>query len=496
MRKLPLITSRSTVGIRGVYGQSVLELHEQIRRLLIQDTKDPAVANFFAEPQVNSLRGEISWFTDADGPITSFSALSVADQEALWQRLQTIRDRVKAVGEKYAARGGQTASARIDTFRSMLSVTNLEQSLFAVGGEPVICEWGCTPLGEGACPADLWTMGTFRAEAQTTGTTSAVSTAMSERLTADPKPEELRPEEPELPEPEVLLASNPEPLPKPEEPIAPAPPKREPVREKLVFALPPKPEPPREFVYAPPPRVYTTPPESRNWGGLWTLFKYLILFFLALLLLGALFRGCSASPAVVITGDRSSSEEAQLRSEISKLRQQVNVQSSKCAEQGFAPAPSSGATINQRVQREGRTLDGDLSIALKWNGSHDLDLYVREPSGQITGVGVPPQESSASGGQIDLDMNYAKNPASLSQEPVEVVKWKASPPVGEYEVRVRLFRAETDENQSSQEIPFYLVVKSRGQTLVDKTGAIPISADCKSVLEDCKFTAITSFELK
>jgi hypothetical protein len=46
-------------------------------------------------------------------------------------------------------------------------------------------------------------------------------------------------------------------------------------------------------------------------------------------------------------------------------------------------------------------MSGDLSISLKWNDIHDLDLYACEPSGRkVTGVGTPKKEASTTRGTL------------------------------------------------------------------------------------------------
>ena len=513
MRKLPVVTPRSDVEIHGVYGQSVLELHEQIGRLLLQDTKDLAIAHFFAEPQVNVLRGEISWYTDADGPITPFTALSVSEQVTLWEQLQTTRDRIKAVGEKYAGQGGQTASTRIDTFRSMLSITNLEQNLFSVGGKPVICEWGCTPLGEGARPTDLWTMGAFRDELKPVAEAAAeISPTSIVLISAEPERGESQSE---VPKPEEIKSEQ---LPK----VEPALEEAEPIKTEIQYQSDTpvfSPNTPN----SPPPNLLGSSLESditrdgytgtsakpqqlpmSEWlnrsGGnwFWDLLKYLVLFCLVMLLTVVFLRGCSESSTIWDSKDALEREESILRAEIRQLRQQLVDRASQCSKPSgeSAPAASSASTVIQRVEREGLSAAGDLTIALQWNGTHDLDLYVREPSGQVTGVGVPSNLVSTTGGHIDLDMNFFGTPSSMSREPVEFVKWEASPPAGKYQVAVRLFRATAEEIPASKVIIYHLVVRGRGQTLVDKSGEIPLSADCKNDAMGCKELAINSFEFK
>jgi hypothetical protein len=65
--------------------------------------------------------------------------------------------------------------------------------------------------------------------------------------------------------------------------------------------------------------------------------------------------------------------------------------------------------VDQRLLSAGATTGGDVEVSLAWNGLTDLDLEVRDPSGeQINGLHL----RSASGGVQDVDAN----PTPLNQE--------------------------------------------------------------------------------
>jgi hypothetical protein len=499
MRKLPHVTNRAAVEVRGVYGQSVLDFHEQIRRLLLQETKNVPVGEFFAEPQVNSLRGEIGWYTNAEGPIQRISELSEADRDGLWQKLEAIRDQIKLVGEKYAAQGGQSAGTRIDTFRAMLSTTGIDDCLFSVGGQPVLCEWGCNPLGEGTKPVDLWTIGARRVEQ--VPEPAVVTNPKVDSGDAPPPERNTVPIKQKLVDEKAsVLKSAPEPIPSNEPQIEIPKRQFEPKFEKVESQR--AVEETGKTLHDK--GRFNDNERSGTWWNsgakfgssgffvlIWNILKYLILLGLCLLLLGVLLRGCSeASHSYSSSDTATQAEEELLRREISTLRQKAHDIALTC------DASLAGSSVIQRVQREGRNMSGDLSVALKWNGTHDLDLYVSEPSGKVTGVGVPEAKASVTGGGIALDMNFLKHRNSMSSEPVEVVKWEKSAPSGTYKVGVRLFRATHDELQSAPSIEYHLVVQRQGNKVTEKTGIVPVSADCKNSSDQCKVTEIASFDLK
>lgn len=496
MKKLPLITNRSAVEIRGVYGQSVLDLYEQLHRLLLQETKSRVVGDLFAEPQVNSLRGEITWYTQATGAVQRFDELSETEQEQLWLRLTEVRDQIKAVGEQYIARGGQTAFSRADTFRAMLTVTDINCCLFSVGGQPVLCEWGCDQLGHVDKSLDLWSIGARRdVPVPVSGSAPGSDTLAALRQPAPESVPEPAPDVPDqTPEPPAPRRAQQVPRAAPEvsreEPQAP--------RAKPLFAEPP---PKRQEVRAAPPGRHAFihsrkpgEPLPQRTGGedragcLWPFLKLLILALLLAILLAALLRACDGTPAVAATP----AQEQALRTEIAGLRERVSEIAEQCER---SQAALTDTSLQQRLTREQRTLAGALSVALQWNGSHDLDLYVRDPSGRTTGPGAAGTKDTTSEARLNLDMNYLGNKESMSDEPVEVITWEQAPPAGKYVAGVRLFRAASTAPDGNKAVEFQLVVTHLGKRLVEKSGSVPLSMACQSDQDACTTLAITTFDL-
>jgi hypothetical protein len=60
------------------------------------------------------------------------------------------------------------------------------------------------------------------------------------------------------------------------------------------------------------------------------------------------------------------------------------------------------AQINQRLLAASATTGGDVEVSLAWNGTSDLDLEVRDPSGEVINAEHP---HSTSGGVQDVDAN-------------------------------------------------------------------------------------------
>lgn len=348
MRKLPHVTTRTSVEVRGVYGQSVLDLHEQIQRLLLQETKNKGISDFFAEPQINSLRGEITWYTQTDGPVIKFIDLLPPEKEDLWVKLQVVIDQIKVIGEKYAALGGQGTGTRIDTFRAMLSITSVDQCLFSVGGQPVLCEWGCNPIGESIKPVDLWTLGAYRDE------------QLHESETIPQPPNDLhRKSLLSHPHAQNYQSSTIEEQPftsvesQQQDPVSVSKPQREPNIERPTRKTIPK-EVTKNYAVNDNKEQgwrYSTKigfkPYSRILEWLWNYIRIIILLCLGLLFFNYLLRGCTevyyGAPYAHDTGQ---DEEAKLRADIADLRQKALDLAEKCSRDNTLE--TSGSTIIHR----------------------------------------------------------------------------------------------------------------------------------------------------
>ncbi|HOC42714.1 MAG TPA: hypothetical protein PKJ99_06805 [Thermoanaerobaculales bacterium] len=99
----------------------------------------------------------------------------------------------------------------------------------------------------------------------------------------------------------------------------------------------------------------------------------------------------------------------------------------------FTFDPDCDGTFDYR----GPGMTGDVSFRLRWDGPQDLDIYVKEPSGEVIYYG---HSTSATGGQLDVDSNAAC--WSYDPNPTENVFWPVGQaPHGTYEFWADLYSA-------------------------------------------------------
>lgn len=146
MVKLPVVTLKKDVEIKTINGQSVFDLREQLLTILGRDAEDLPLKKFFAEPVVNEVKGEISWYSQVSGDVQPWSALDADARQAALGTIRKIDGRLKAAAERLAGSGGPLGWLR-DATRAMLSAPGQDGSLFLVGTVPVLTQWGCTPFG-------------------------------------------------------------------------------------------------------------------------------------------------------------------------------------------------------------------------------------------------------------------------------------------------------------------------------------------------------------
>ncbi|MEI7547127.1 MAG: DUF6777 domain-containing protein [Actinomycetota bacterium] len=113
---------------------------------------------------------------------------------------------------------------------------------------------------------------------------------------------------------------------------------------------------------------------------------------------------------------------------------------------------SNGSFIVRPVGANADTPDlatGDIRVTLSWKDAGDLDLAVKDPSGEIVDYDT---KKSASGGRLDVDANSTCSEA-LSQ-PAENIIWPKTGPKGRYVVQVTMY----GDCGSPGEHPFLLQV--------------------------------------
>jgi hypothetical protein len=171
--------------------------------------------------------------------------------------------------------------------------------------------------------------------------------------------------------------------------------------------------------------------------------------------------------------------------------------------------------LEQRLVSAGASTGGDIEVSLAWNGTTDVDIGLREPSGEMIHAS---HTRSASGGEQDVDANPTllsaegerrfrsgqypgqenvvelpealvdmeeKLPAGLrallemsssegridskfTRKPVEHIYFEAAPK-GTYTVYAQAF---SWRERSTQPLPITVQVRSRGKVMFEWSGAI------------------------
>jgi hypothetical protein len=390
MTRLPLVTQRRDIDVRVVFGQSIFELYQQIQNLL--QLEAPALRHFFAEPIVNAVRGEIGWNTRASGPVRS--AVELTDEE--WIAVSNTLKRNSSLVKELIGRlekSGRGRSAGIEALRGMLMTPDLRGSLFLVGEELVLAQWGCYEFGADARSADLF-------EQIDRKTNAVTAQQFSEKIDSqDPPPEKTDEGLRQLAAAEDTEAPDPQPSIQP----------------------PPDAE-----------QLATNPdPRRRYWRWL------VLLLLLLLLLLGLLWKYWHI---------QDSGSETALRAEISELWKKVAKKAKDC---GLAPSPASDASapqapVTNQEFRERQTEnrinpDTKVNVSLAWNDRADLDLYVKQPDGQLVYF-TPCQAPTC--GTLDVDANRCdpRFPCTnLRDRPLENISWRNQMVSGRYAVYVGMY---------------------------------------------------------
>ncbi len=124
------------------------------------------------------------------------------------------------------------------------------------------------------------------------------------------------------------------------------------------------------------------------------------------------------------------------------------------------PPPRAEAPDEQRARDRGAEA-GELEVFMAWGSTHDLDVFVRCPSGGT----VTATEMQACGGRLDLDTNGSDNEPVI--DPVEHVVFP-NPQKGAYRIDV----ANCEHNGRPEK--FRLWVVYRGKTIAQREAAIPV----------------------
>ena len=449
MARLPITTKRREIDVRVVLGQSIFDLHQQMQILLQREC--PEVTNFFAEPLVNVVRGEINWNTRLTGAIKPATEFSNEEWNVALQKLKKNTVSINNLISRLE-KSGRGNSSSTETLRSMLITPDLSKSLFQVGNEFVLAQWGCYEFGSDASNSDLFD----QIERQPVKATQL-----------DPAPETKHPLEKIDSSNEVTLnlpSSNSQANDPPEKTIK--------VEESASI----EPLNLDETTY----QVQ----EDFRW-------RWLILLLLFLLLLIGLFLNFKHNDSVA--------KEESLRSEVSKLWIELDTKIQSClvSENSLAPdnqAPVTNEEFRNRQSQSQIRSDAKVNISLAWNNRADLDLIVKQPDGNV--VSFKPCEASTCG-ILDVDANLCdpRYPCNnLSDKPLENISWRDQMAVGTYKIYVRLYSTNGPRNQLKP-ISFTIQITKDG-----KTSTIPglIRVEDIKCDEHCstKIQSVTEFNIR
>lgn len=416
MVKLPVVTQKKDIEVKTINGQSVFDLREQLLTILGREAEDLPLKAFFAEPVVNEVKGEISWYSQVSGKVRPWSALDANTRQAALGTIRQIDGRLKAAAERLAVSGGTPGWLR-DATRAMLSAPDLDGSLFLVGTIPVLTQWGCTPFG------------------------------------SNPSHYQIIVEDHDTPFQRQVPVAAPLPM--------PAPP---PVEIKVQPDVPVQPA--SEYVAA------AVPPEPMPMARKRPLWFDRFAALLGLLLLLLLILGIYLNYRYTDAGRVAAIGLAQDRVDV--LWGDIAQRAQQCG--ATEPLPPVDQLTPQSVERDLQqrsvAIGGTLNISLAWTTPVDLDLSVVEPGGTRIDYLHP---VSATSGKLDLDAN--RKPADHAcliepgRTPVENISWENSAQSGVYRVEVRIFSL-CDMVAGQAAIPFKLIFTAAGQQPREVTGQV------------------------
>lgn len=421
MARLPLITQRREIDVRVVYGQSIFELYQQIQNLLQRES--PVLANLFAEPIVNAIRGEIAWNTRVMGVPRLAANLSAEE----WTQVsQVLNKKIELVGQVLAKleKAGLGSSASSEALRGMLMTPNLKESLFLIGDELVLAQWGCYEFGTDARSADLFE--------QIQRQPKVISPAPSESNTANVPP--ISPAEIPFSPKDVTFSSS-------------------------TTEVPPEKQDPSSHESIPIIEHSQVVAEARSRFWRWLV----LLLLLILLLIGVFWKYWQTS---------GSSSEALLRADVANLLSEVDKKAREC---GLMPSSSGDSSSANQVpvtneefkERQNENLikpGSKVNVSLAWNDRADLDLYVQQPDGQI--VYFKPC-TSAGCGTLDVDANRCdpRYPCNeLKERPLENISWSSNMQRGKYIILVGLY-SQNRLVSDIRSVPFTVQVTKDGKPL-------------------------------
>ena len=147
-------TPRRDIRPLGLRGQLVINLHQQIVRLILKRTGRQELALLLAEPQLHQAREEIAWYTPATGPVERLAEAAPDVQARVRARLDELTAELTALAAELRTKADETGSSDAELLEAVLRVADPD-SIFFAGEQPILVNWACDPVADGRRPVDL-----------------------------------------------------------------------------------------------------------------------------------------------------------------------------------------------------------------------------------------------------------------------------------------------------------------------------------------------------
>lgn len=438
MIKLPITTYRRDVDIRTVNGQSVFDLREQILTIFGREAADLPLREFFAEPVVNEVKGEISWYTQAAGPIAALQDLDHAERSELMEMIDRIDGHMRASAGRLLQFSPQLGWLR-DATVAMLSAPGLEGSVFRVGSVPVLSQWGCIPFGTDPSLYQIVVEDDGRQSSRPAAAAppQEATAAAASNHTAPP--------------PNVAACAA-------DEPVAPTRDAAEEYTQRPVTSE--LHEDMRE------PFTAEAAEGRRPFGTKSPIAALLaLLLLLLLLLLGLYLHYLFSEQSRLAEIDAS-------RQRVDQLWGTIAERSEQCSAEGAVRdldllTPQS---VQRDLQRNSIEIGQQLNVSLVWTAPVDLDLAVTQPDTVRIDYGRP----TSVNGRLDIDANRKVAGGAChiiaGRTPVENISWNGTLASGVYRIEVTLF--DMCDSRQGGDLPFKLIINRKGQPGEELRGSV------------------------
>ena len=154
MQKLPITTNLNEIDVYLLQGQAIFNFHTQIKKILQQQLNKLNINVFFTVPAVNNTQGKIVWFTSAIGETRTMQELNPEERRRVSKQLKAFSKIINQTIKELQATSGDKSFGAL-ALKHIFITPNIQNSLFLVGSNLVITEWGCVPLGADPRDHDL-----------------------------------------------------------------------------------------------------------------------------------------------------------------------------------------------------------------------------------------------------------------------------------------------------------------------------------------------------